>query len=696
MTILRRKRILAGLLVAGLVTGIPVLGLLPFTGETGLDSPNRVKTASARALGDQYQRWLENYQQGGTSPELRMALGWSRALSRTSSPAHGVLSVNLEDGGVSAYIDGMGEDVAAMDLWLVDNVEGEGHSVKPEASDRSIRVGRFHRDGERYVVDGKVPGFARGEFDLDIAVVTPAQQPPWEEGLLFASGTLFQRIYMQSWDGRQRPAELIDQLAAALGVKSATAESPLDSMDQLISAGADIFFNGTFNGNGRSCGTCHPANNNFTIDPAFIATLPDNDPLFVAEYIPALGHNFEVPALMRRMGLIRENLDGFDDLDNKFVMRGVLHTTALSTSIAPAPGGMDGTTTPPDQRVGWGGDGAPGSGTLRDFATGAVVQHYPLRPERVEGVDFRLPTDFELDALEAFQLALGRQQDLDLGTMSFSDPVAENGKQVFMRTDTAGASVAAGKCVMCHLNAGASSIFAPGSNFNFDTGVERIAVKAASLVAPGMAPADAGFGVDPSISIPGGFGDGTFSAPPLVEAADTPPFFHNSAATTLEEAVAFYDSDAFSSSPRGQFLASLDSGGVGVSLDPTSELSIAAFLRTINALDNINTSKDTGLSAKVAATRGKTMMLLDVMQSDVQDALEVLAQQNLNIDAAAHITTANILIHDAMTASDAPPTELVCRFFFCRRIAGDGPSAQEDLIDQAIAELEVATGMMLN
>src|SRR6266498_2209801 len=76
--------------------------------------------------------------------------------------------------------------------------------------------------------------------------------------------------------------------------------------------GADIFFKETFNGNGRTCGTCHPAENNLTIDPAFIATLPANDPLFVAEFMPALSKNFENPILMRQFGLILENVDGFD------------------------------------------------------------------------------------------------------------------------------------------------------------------------------------------------------------------------------------------------------------------------------------------------------------------------------------------------------------------------------------------------
>src|SRR5687767_9673598 len=55
-----------------------------------------------------------------------------------------------------------------------------------------------------------------------------------------------------------------------------------------VCAGAGIFFEETFLGNGRTCGSCHPAANNLTIDPAFIATLPASDPLFVFETDPAL------------------------------------------------------------------------------------------------------------------------------------------------------------------------------------------------------------------------------------------------------------------------------------------------------------------------------------------------------------------------------------------------------------------------
>ena len=125
---------------------------------------------------------------------------------------------------------------------------------------------------------------------------------------------------------------------ALLACQAPTPTPPPDPDSELIARGRDIFFNETFNGNGRTCGSCHQVENNFTIDPAFIATLPPDDPLFVAEFLPALQENFENPRLMRELGLIVENLDGFEDLANKFTLRGVPHTLALLTSVDSAAG----------------------------------------------------------------------------------------------------------------------------------------------------------------------------------------------------------------------------------------------------------------------------------------------------------------------------------------------------------------------
>src|SRR4030095_6285535 len=171
---------------------------------------------------------------------------------------------------------------------------------------------------------------------------------------------------------------------------------------------------------------------NMTKRPDLVATLPPNDPLFVAEFNPALSQNFENPVLMRKFGLILENVDGFDDLNNKFVMRSVPHTLAMLPNTL-APSQFDETHTPlgpvvpPVERTGWGGDGAAvgtftlaggvvhqATGTLRDFMIGAIIQHYTKTLSRVPGVDFTMPTVAQLDAIEAFQKSLGRRQNLKL------------------------------------------------------------------------------------------------------------------------------------------------------------------------------------------------------------------------------------------------------------------------------------------
>ena len=77
-----------------------------------------------------------------------------------------------------------------------------------------------------------------------------------------------------------------------------------------IEKGRKLFETETFGGNGRTCASCHPASNNFTIDVPFINTLPATDKLFVAEQFPATLGKLETP-LLRKFGLICENLDGF-------------------------------------------------------------------------------------------------------------------------------------------------------------------------------------------------------------------------------------------------------------------------------------------------------------------------------------------------------------------------------------------------
>src|SRR2546428_411325 len=108
----------------------------------------------------------------------------------------------------------------------------------------------------------------------------------------------------------------------------------------------------------------------------------------------------------------------------------------------------------------------------------------------------------------------------------------------------------------------------------------------AALIDVASTPPEGGWAPAEVAGVPGS-GNGTFNPPPLVEAADTGPFFHNNAIATIEEAVGFFNSAAFGNSPSGRFLASIDSGRIGIRLEATQVQAVAAFLRVLNALENL-------------------------------------------------------------------------------------------------------------
>ncbi len=397
-------------------------------------------------------------------------------------------------------------------------------------------------------------------------------------------------------------------LFAAAALAACAPIEPPPEPPTLVERGREIFFNETFAGNGRTCGTCHRAEDNFGLSTALIATLPPDDPLFVAESNPGLTHGFEAPRQMRANGLILENLDGFEDLDNKFTLRGVPHTLALRTSVASADG----------PRTGWSGDGAPGDRTLRSFAVGAVIQHFPKTTNRIAGVDFRLPSEEELDALEAFMLTLGRQADLTL-PLALIDQRVLRGQTLFLDNNVA-------RCNVCHFNAGANAnpaIFGENvGNRNFNTGVEDLPDLLSHVLGDPRPPRDDGFNIP---------GDGTFNTPPLVEAADTAPFFHYNARATIEEAVAFYNTDAFNNSPSGR------AGRIALTQEQVNDIS--AFLRALNALENIRQSE---AYVREASERGhvRGAESAALAREEIRDAVEVLTAVGLHVDAVAELNQA--------------------------------------------------------
>jgi len=696
-----------------------VVPMILSSGEASSDSKSQLLSTgmtSADYLLADYKAWEAKYVENGGDRNVVMSMGYFKGLSTEKTNASAQVTLNLIDGIASVQAEGLSKG-ESWDFWLIDN--GPGSSVTPDAADAMVRVGSLKRQGKLAKLEANLGSKAFVDFDPDLYVVTRAGKNPAEERILVGTTTLFNRLYRSGQRGqfgqladmdlpRPAPAEpakdnvwtsLVESLSptahAAVGVIPDGGGSgeggSLTSLDLLINQGRTLFFSEQFNGNGRTCGTCHREPENLTISPEFIATLPANDALFVAEFNPNLNQSacpggtpcFENPVLMRKFGLILENLDGFGDLQNRFVMRGVPHTLALlQNTLTPAP---DGTTTPPNERTGWSGDGAPvgtfilGNGTshlaqgfLRDFPIGAVIQHFTKTLLRRNNIDFRLPTNAELDAMNAFMRSTGRRDDLILGgpgALSLKGEVPREGQRIFTnggagfaggRGMPPGTANGAGKCFFCHFNAGASDFFFPDQNANFNTNVEQLPSQPADLVIPAQKnPADGGFGTGTPPPGVFGIGDGTFNTPVLVESADTGPFFHNSAISTIEEAVNFYNSTQFNNPPG--FGSQIGQ----IKLEATEVAAVAAFLRVINALENIRSSIEIETRARNAKFLNDSVDLLKLSISELQDAVEVLDCAGLHPEAVQKLRQAIDLDQQALTTNSR--------------------SARQALIDQAIA-----------
>lgn len=639
--------------------------------------------ADAGQVQRSYERHRAKFLYGPRAGQVAIPFTWSKGLCDGPKGTTGEVVFDFRRGVLHANAEQLATDV---DLWLVENVVGEGRSVAPEPGDRYSRIGTLFAGGDTAIRAGFDELVGR-DLRPDLVLVTPAgSDPESADALAVGLPGLFDRLVMREQTKAQAtrertglPLAVVGPMDFTLGVIS----SPDPMLEELVAIGEDLFFNETFEGNERTCGTCHPASNNLTIDKAFIDTLPPDDPLFVAEFIPELifeengERRFEHPELMREFGLIVENLDGFGDLTHRFVLRAVSHVFAQGASITrpeEEPGAIK-------DRTGWGGDGSPGNGTLREFAIGAVRQHFTRTMNRQPGADFRFPTDFELDALEAFQLALGRQDEYDLDAMEFTDEDAEQGRVVFVdicgrcHVDGGANSIAtqAGPTVADILPEGITDLLPPIGNGRFNTAVEKALFNLGEDLTAGR-PIDGGFGVTPQggsledgeviANTDGSFGDRTFNIQSVVEFADTAPGFHNhlTALTDfdpdnggpgeptqdhVEAAVRFYTTPEFLGSPG----ASL-SGGPLLAEVPD----IARFLRAINAVQN---ARDATRYLERALQLEETfpsvaLNAVELAYEDCLDGLQVLeGAADLNPLARSRFHNAKTILHDTALALDA-------------------------------------------
>src|SRR5262245_12672602 len=436
---LRKLIAIAGISLLSL--GFVVLGstIQTATGllNTGMADPD--------ALINAFDRFIA----GGSSGNLLvLSLSNLRGLSSEAVNAGGRVTVNLTSGAVTSRVTGLPLD-GSFDLWLIDNRPARGHTTLAETDDILLRVGSYGVASGAHRLSAALGTAAFTSFFPDRAFVTRAGGNPKDSFLLTGPSTLFDRL-------RRRQVRFTDDAGTTLGFDPAPSAARPANFAKLVAEGRQLFLKEKFNGNGRACGSCHVESNNFTIDPEFISTLPRTDPLFVAETNPMLA-DLERPDLMRRLGLILVNADGFDP-QRKFVLRSTQNIQALGNSTTPQDPsfGIDfstnGRNPNPPERLGWGNDGAP----LRDFALVAIAQHAPKTLNRRRGTDFRVPTDEELDALVAYQLPLGRQEDFSLASLELKSPLASRGRTLFL--DSGNLFEPGHKnCNGCHFNAGGTA-----------------------------------------------------------------------------------------------------------------------------------------------------------------------------------------------------------------------------------------------
>ena len=568
--------------------------------DTSLDdgvgaAAQEAATPTEDGLADAFNTFLTTFAGDDLDAQYRIGYGFHPGLSTEKISANGRMAagqatLEMNTGRVIATLSNVPSS-GNFELWLVKNEAGG--TMAPESTDSMLKVGKFSSGGADRTLDVNI-GVAI-VFDMDEIVVTRAGKNPTQSRIAVGDRTVLEKRLF-----RFRQGKSLDPVSGAVA-------NNIETTDPLVARGAQLFFNETFGGNGRTCGTCHRADDSLTIDPAFIAKLPQSDPLFVAENNPALAQ-LEDSALLRSRALIRENLDGFDDPTHKFVMRGVPHTLSLglTNGISNVFNG-----TPPDHRLGWSGDGGPGRSTLHEFTFGAIIQHFTKTLARRPGIDFRVPTEEELDALEAFQLFTGRQKGSDFSQSFPTDTHAQNGQNLFNQTG----------CTFCH-----QDLFGfADSNLNFDTGVANLT--------PTL-PDDDGF-LSP--------GDRTFNVPPLIEAADTPPFFHNNAVDTIEDAVGFYFSPTFQASPSSFFIFN--------QLDTQQQGDLAAFLRVINSASNIDQVRKRVDYIKNVRSTGNTD-LLNVALADTRDARSVLSAKGLSPDVQKQLGSAETQLKNAIKDKD--------------------------------------------
>jgi cytochrome c peroxidase len=453
------------------------LGML----SKGAAESGNLKTISSEVdLAEQLlTHWSTEYSEVDLTNTVSIPLRFSRALSAHFTEANGVAEIHLDTGEVQVDVEGLeAPSMGHYEVWLIENIPGAPMGAALDLDeDIIIHVGPLSPTGSLQTT--LAPETLAG-IEIDLAAVmhiAPNQEP--EIVIVGMQSIVFE----------------MSRLAKSTA-------GPLETANILahkIKSGRELFTEETFDGNGRTCATCHIPNRGFTITPGIIRQLPQSDPLFVFKTNKELA-KLEDERLLKKRALFLENIQGFK---KRPFFRG---SPSVENAAETAPFGYSGNI-----------------GDLQTFSMGAIEQHFPRTLKREKNVDFRVPTKEELKAIEAFQLSVAfpRNKNFNLDSLVKTEQ-EKRGRDLFFGEGRCGA--------FCHVGP------VLGNSNNFDTGVVDQPINKRDRL-----PLDTG-------------GPGGFSTPQLFGIARTGPFFHDNSVNTLEEAVAFYTTSAFANSPNGQVI----------------------------------------------------------------------------------------------------------------------------------------------
>src|SRR5262245_52511418 len=237
-----------------------VLAGLAFVAVSANGDPPNTGMADPVALVSAFDRFVAG---GAPANVVILSLSNLRGVSTEAVNAGGRVQVNLATGAVGSNVQLL--PVQEMfDLWLIDNQPGPGQSTLAEHGDGLLKVGTYTVVAGRHTLSVSLGPTAFTSFYPDRAFVVRSGQSPVDGFVLTGPTTFFTRL-------RQRQVRFVDDAAAVLGFDPTAAARAAD-FASVTAQGRQLFLNETFEGNGRTCGTCHVETNNFTVDPKLIAT----------------------------------------------------------------------------------------------------------------------------------------------------------------------------------------------------------------------------------------------------------------------------------------------------------------------------------------------------------------------------------------------------------------------------------------